>query len=68
MMQIHADNGSHRVRVEATCDQSGTPLRAPTANSGLSPLCKDSFYGKVRLQQTLLFAFLSLRLPELLRT
>ena len=46
-LQVSADNGRHRVAVEATCDLPGTPLRAPTADSGLSPLCKDSFYGKV---------------------
>ena len=47
LLQVSADNGSHKVLVEATCERPGTPLRAPTADSGLSPLCKDSFYGKV---------------------
>ena len=45
-LQVWAVNGTHKVKVEATCDRSGTPLRAPTADSGLSPLCKDSFHGK----------------------
>ena len=33
--------------VEATCESSGTPLRAPTANTGLAPFCRDSFAGQV---------------------
>lgn len=36
--------------VEATCDNSGTPLRAPTADDGLAPRCRDSFFGRVRLR------------------
>ena len=35
------------VLVEATCDRPGTALRAPTAAKGLSPICRDTFYGKV---------------------
>lgn len=27
----------------------GTPLRAPTANDGLVPYCRDSFFGRVQL-------------------
>lgn len=46
--KVAASNETHRVLVEATCDQPGTPLRAPTADNGLSPLCKDSFFGKAR--------------------
>ena len=44
---VFAENAEHRVSVEATCDRPGSPLRAPTANQGLSPFCRDSFYGKV---------------------
>ena len=45
--RVSAENAEHRVSVEATCDRPGSPLRAPTANQGLSPFCRDSFYGKV---------------------
>ena len=34
--------------VEAVCEAPGTPLRAPTADAGLAPFCRDSFAGKVR--------------------
>lgn len=34
--------------VEATCQSAGTPLRAPTATTGLAPFCRDSFGGQVR--------------------
>ena len=36
--------------MEATCENDGTPLRAPTADAGLAPRCRDSFFGSVRLQ------------------
>lgn len=39
--------------VEATCDGDGTPLRAPTADDGLAPRCRDSFFGRVHLQVSL---------------
>lgn len=45
--RIRADSADHRMSVEAECSNPGTPLRAPTADHGLAPLCKDSFYGRV---------------------
>jgi len=36
--------------VDATCDVPGTPLRAPTADQGLAPFCRDSFGGVVRIR------------------
>lgn len=32
------------------CVLAGTVLRAPTANNGLAPHCKDTFFGKARLR------------------
>lgn len=36
--------------VEAVCEAPGTPLRAPTADQGLAPFCRDSFAGEVRIR------------------
>lgn len=36
--------------VTATCSGDGTALRAPTAERGLAPACRDSFSGSVHLQ------------------
>jgi hypothetical protein len=38
------------VKLEATSSEPGCPLRAPAANVGMVPLCKDTFFGKLRLQ------------------
>jgi hypothetical protein len=46
--EIHAKNEQHEAVVEASCVSGGTPLRAPTADQGLAPFCRDSFNGKVR--------------------
>lgn len=41
----------YRAEVIATCEaKDGTPLRAPTADQGLAPFCRDTFNGKVRLR------------------
>ena len=48
---IEASNDEYEAVVTATCDaEAGTPLRAPTADAGLAPFCKDSFAGEVRVQ------------------
>lgn len=46
--RVYAKNGQYEALVEASCSSPGTPLRAPTADSGLDLFCRDSFYGKVR--------------------
>ena len=46
--RISARNREHEALVEAVCEAPGTPLRAPTADAGLAPFCRDSFAGKVR--------------------
>ncbi|XP_010526174.1 PREDICTED: tocopherol cyclase, chloroplastic isoform X1 [Tarenaya hassleriana] len=45
-----AENETHVVEVEARTNEAGTPLRAPTMESGLAPACRDSCYGELRLQ------------------
>ncbi|KAM4074551.1 hypothetical protein ACB094_10G101800 [Castanea mollissima] len=47
---IVAENQTHKVEVEATTKDLGTTLRAPTTESGLSPACKDTCFGELRLQ------------------
>ncbi|KAK9841356.1 hypothetical protein WJX74_004431 [Apatococcus lobatus] len=48
---ISARGKTHEAVVHATAeDDSGTALRAPTIDNGLTPFCRDSFYGKVHLQ------------------
>ena len=45
---ISAKGKSHEAVVHATAEEdSGTALRAPTIDNGLTPFCRDSFYGKV---------------------
>ncbi|KAK7858113.1 tocopherol cyclase [Quercus suber] len=39
-----------QVEVKATTKDLGTTLRAPTTESGLSPACKDTCFGELRLQ------------------
>lgn len=46
--RIWARNEEFEALVEASCDQPGTPLRAPTPSEGLQPACRDSFAGQVR--------------------
>uniref|UniRef100_A0A7S3VSV1 Tocopherol cyclase n=1 Tax=Dunaliella tertiolecta TaxID=3047 RepID=A0A7S3VSV1_DUNTE len=48
---IKAANDKYEAVVEARCSPSaGAVLRAPTADQGLSPACKDTFAGEVRLR------------------
>ncbi len=44
---IQAKCKTHEAVVQATCPREGTPLRAPTKDRGLSPFCRDSFFGQV---------------------
>ena len=39
-----------QVELEATTEDEGTTLKAPTNEAGLAPLCKDTFYGNLRLE------------------
>lgn len=39
-----------QVELEATTEDLGTTLRAPTLEAGLAPACKDTCYGVLRLQ------------------
>ncbi|GAB4820510.1 hypothetical protein N2152v2_007556 [Parachlorella kessleri] len=48
--RIWGRNRRYEAVVEATCESSGTPLRAPTATTGLAPFCRDSFAGQVRMR------------------
>ena len=47
---IRGKNSNLEAVVEALCDAPGTPLRAPTADQGLAPFCRDSFGGTVRIR------------------
>lgn len=47
---MEAENETHKVVVEATTKDPGTTLRAPTAEAGLAPACKDSCFGDLKLQ------------------
>lgn len=49
--QIWARARGYEALLEASCTpEAGTVLRAPTANNGLAPHCKDTFFGKARLR------------------
>ncbi|XP_057522940.1 tocopherol cyclase, chloroplastic-like [Amaranthus tricolor] len=48
--KISADNGSYKVELEATSENPGTPLRAPTPENGLAVACKDTCFGLLKLQ------------------
>lgn len=48
--RIAADNQRHKVELEATTEDPGTTLRAPTMESGLAPACKDTCFGDLRLR------------------
>lgn len=47
---VEGSNSKIEALVEADCDAPGTPLRAPTADQGLAPFCRDSFAGNVRIR------------------
>ncbi|XP_073129409.1 tocopherol cyclase, chloroplastic-like [Henckelia pumila] len=47
---ISADNGIHAVELEATTEDPGTTLRAPTSEAGLAPACKDTCFAHLRLR------------------
>ncbi|KAG5018782.1 hypothetical protein JHK87_014637 [Glycine soja] len=47
---MSADNGRYVVEIEATAEDPGTTLRAPTAEAGLAPACKDTCFGDLKLQ------------------
>ena len=42
-------SSTHEVELLATTEDKGVVLRAPTKDYGLSPLCKDSFFGELEL-------------------
>lgn len=39
-----------QIELEATTQYSGTPLRAPTTESGFAPACKDTCWGDLTLK------------------
>lgn len=39
-----------QVEVEVTTKDPGTPLRAPTSESGFTPACKDTCFGDLRMR------------------
>lgn len=39
-----------QVELEATTNDAGTTLRAPTTEAGLAPACKDTCFGDLRLK------------------
>jgi tocopherol cyclase len=39
-----------QVELEATTDDPGTTLRAPTSEAGLSQACKDTCFGLLKLK------------------
>lgn len=47
---ISAENETHMVELEATSEDPGTTLRAPTEEMGLAPACRDTCFGDLRLQ------------------
>ncbi|CAH9074244.1 unnamed protein product [Cuscuta europaea] len=47
---LTAENETHMVEVEARTSDPGTPLRAPTLEMGLAPVCRDSCFADLRLQ------------------
>ncbi|KAL3689831.1 hypothetical protein R1sor_016140 [Riccia sorocarpa] len=48
--KMTAENKFFKVKLEAISDVPGVTLRAPTADQGIAPLCKDTFFGKLKLQ------------------
>ncbi|XWS26330.1 hypothetical protein CRYUN_Cryun26dG0023000 [Craigia yunnanensis] len=47
---IAAENKTDLVELEATTNDLGTTLRAPTKEAGLAPACKDTCFGDLRLK------------------
>ncbi|PSS01197.1 Tocopherol cyclase [Actinidia chinensis var. chinensis] len=47
---MSAENETHKVELEATTEDPGATLRAPTSEAGLAPACKDTCFGDLRLQ------------------
>lgn len=41
---------NEQVELEATTNDLGTTLRAPTKEAGLAPACKDTCFGDLRLK------------------
>lgn len=39
-----------QIELEATTQVTGTPLRAPTSESGFAPACKDTCWADLRLK------------------
>lgn len=39
-----------QVELEATTEDPGTTLRAPTSEAGLAPACKDTCFGDLKLK------------------
>ncbi|KAM0933174.1 putative tocopherol cyclase [Dioscorea sansibarensis] len=48
--KLSAMNEKHMVEIEATTKESGSPLRAPTAEAGFVTACKDTCSAILRLQ------------------
>ncbi|MQL83371.1 hypothetical protein Taro_015864, partial [Colocasia esculenta] len=48
--KISAENKSFVVELEATTEDPGTPLRAPTTEAGLVTACKDTCFADLRLK------------------
>eukprot|EP00241_Pyramimonas_parkeae_P004526 CAMPEP_0114272710 /NCGR_PEP_ID=MMETSP0058-20121206/28637_1 /TAXON_ID=36894 /ORGANISM="Pyramimonas parkeae, CCMP726" /LENGTH=882 /DNA_ID=CAMNT_0001391973 /DNA_START=28 /DNA_END=2676 /DNA_ORIENTATION=- len=49
--RVSGSNSKYRAEVVATCQASdGTVLRAPTAQSGLAGMCRDTFNGHLELK------------------
>jgi tocopherol cyclase len=48
--RCEAAGPEHEALLEAECAAAGTPLRAPTADAGLAPFCRDSFAADVRVR------------------
>jgi tocopherol cyclase len=38
-----------QIEILATTSEKGTILRAPTADKGLAPFCRDTFFGQLEL-------------------
>ncbi|XP_007012099.2 PREDICTED: tocopherol cyclase, chloroplastic [Theobroma cacao] len=47
---MEAKNETHMAELEATTNDPGTTLRAPTTVAGLAPACKDTCFGDLRLK------------------
>ncbi|KAM2544478.1 hypothetical protein FF1_016951 [Malus domestica] len=47
---IVAENETYMVELEATTEDPGTTLRAPTSEAGLAPACKDTCFGDLKLK------------------